>query len=131
MAKLSDDVRVILDKKSFAHIATLMPDGSPHVSPVWVDYEGNTVVINTATGRQKPANLDRDRRVAMSVTDPEDPYKVVMIRGTVSEITSEGAEEHADRLARKYLGKETYPFRRPNEERLIVRIHPEKVTLRS
>ena len=104
-----------------------MPDGSPHVSPVWVDVENGHVVINTAEGRLKPENMRRDPRVALSVTDPDDPYSAVLIRGRAAEITHESADEHIDAMAQKYLDQETYPFRQPGEVRVKVRIEPERV----
>ncbi len=105
-----------------------MEDGSPQVTPVWVDYEGDELVINTADGRLKANNLRRDPRVAVSMTDPEDTYDMVTIRGHASEITEEGADEHIDALAKKYLDADSYPNRRPGEVRLKVKIEPEKVS---
>ena len=125
---LSENARKLLEGKNFAHVATLMADGSPQVTVVWVDTDGKHVLVNTAEGRQKPKNLRRDPRVALSVANQENPYQTVMIRGKVIEITPEGADEHIDKLAKKYLGQDTYPFRRPGEQRLIVRIEPEHVT---
>lgn len=129
MATLSDEVRSILDKKTFAHVATLMPDGSPQVSPVWVDYDGDLVIFNTAKGRQKSNNLERDPRIAISATDPENPYQPVLIRGKVVEITESGAEEHTDKLAKKYLDEDKYPFGQPGEERVIVKVEPESISV--
>ena len=127
MADIPEQGTEILRKRSFAHLATLMPDGSPHVSPVWVDVENGHVVINTAEGRLKPENMRRDPRVALSVTDPDDPYSAVLIRGRAAEITHESADEHIDAMAQKYLDQETYPFRQPGEVRVKVRIEPERV----
>jgi PPOX class probable F420-dependent enzyme len=127
MTTLNEHVKELIDKKAFAHVATLMEDGSPQVTPVWVDYEGDELVINTAEGRLKANNLRRDPRVAVSMTDPDDTYDMVTIRGHVSEITEEGADEHIDELAKKYLDEDTYPERREGEVRLKVRIEPEKV----
>ena len=106
--RLSQQAKEILDKKAFAHLATLMPDGSPQVTPVWVDYEGDRVVINTAEGRTKPRNLRNDPRVALSATDPDNPYEAVIIRGRVVEMTNEGADEHIDAMAKKYLDQDKY-----------------------
>lgn len=127
MATISDEVRSIIEKKTFAHVATLMPDGSPQSTPVWIDVESDQLLFNTAEGRQKPENLRRDPRVAISFTDPDDPYQMVMVQGEVAEITESGADEHIDRLARKYLGEDTYPFRKEGEVRLIVRVDPTNV----
>lgn len=126
MANL-DKYRDLLAKRVFAHLATVQPDGSPQVTPVWVDTDGPYVRINTARGRVKDRNLARDQRVALSVTDPDDPYRYVQIRGRVAEATEKGADEHIDSLAKKYLGKDRYPFRQPGEVRVIYRIRPEHV----
>jgi PPOX class probable F420-dependent enzyme len=126
-AKLTDSAKNILSKQAFGHLATSMPDGSPQVTPVWVDYEGDFVVINTAEGRAKPRNMRNDPRVALSATDPDNPYEAVIIRGRVSEMTDEGADEHIDAMAKKYLGKDSYPFRQAGEQRVKVFIQPESV----
>jgi PPOX class probable F420-dependent enzyme len=118
----------LLKKKSFAHLATLMPGGRPQVTPVWVDYDGRHVLINTAAGRQKDKNLERDGRVALSIIDPDNPYKYLEVRGHVVERTRNGAEEHIDAMAKKYLDKDKYPFRQPGEARVLFRIEPEHVT---
>jgi PPOX class probable F420-dependent enzyme len=118
----------LLKKKVFAHLATLMPGGQPQVTPVWVDYDGRHVLINTAAGRQKDKNLERDGRVALSILDPDNPYKYLEVRGHVVERTRNGAEEHIDAMAKKYLDKEKYPFRQPGEVRVLFRIEPEHVT---
>ncbi len=115
-------------KKAFAHFATLMPDGSPQVSPVWVDYDGEFIVINTARGRQKDRNIQRDPRVAISIQDPDDPYRKLLIRGKVVEVTTQGADTHIDKMALKYRGLEKYPNRRQGEIREIIRIKPIFVT---
>lgn len=125
---LPDDVRKLLEAPSFAHLATLMPDGSPQVTAVWVDYDGGYVLVNTAEGRQKPRNIRRDRRVALSVFDQQNPYSWATIRGRVVELTHDGADEHIDKLAKKYLGQDRYPFRQPGEQRLIVKIEPLRVS---
>ena len=118
----------LFKKKAFAHMATLMPDGKPQVTPVWVDYDGQNVVINTAEGRQKDRNLQRDGRVALSIIDPENPYRYLEVRGRVVERTVEGADRHIDAMALKYLGKEKYPFRQPGEVRVIYKVRPEHTT---
>jgi PPOX class probable F420-dependent enzyme len=118
----------LLKKKAFAHLATLMPDGQPQVTPVWVDYDGRHVLINTAAGRQKDKNLERDGRVSLSILDPDNPYKYLEVRGHVVERTRTGAEEHIDAMAKKYLDKEKYPFRQPGEVRVLFKIEPEHVT---
>jgi len=115
----------LFKKKAFANLATLMPNGQPQVTPVWVDYDGRNVLINTAEGRQKDKNLMRDGRVALAIMDPENPYRYLEIRGRVVERTREGADQHIDSMARKYLGQDKYPFRRPGEVRVLFRIEPE------
>ena len=117
----------ILDKKAFAHLATNMKDGSPQVSPVWVEREGDKIVVNSALGRLKDRNIRDDPRVAVSATDPDNPYRAIMIRGRVVEITQDGAEEHIDKLAKKYLGVDTYPYRSPDEVRVKYFIEPIRV----
>jgi PPOX class probable F420-dependent enzyme len=118
----------LFKKKAFAHLVTLMPDGQPQVTPVWVDYDGHNVVINTAEGRQKDRNLQRDRRVALSILDPENPYRYIEVRGHVAERTLKGADAHIDAMAKKYLDKDKYPFRQPGEVRVIYKIEPEHIT---
>jgi PPOX class probable F420-dependent enzyme len=120
----------IIKKRAFAHVATLMPDGSPQVTPVWIDYDGEYILMNSAKNRQKDRNIQRDPRVALSIQDPDDPYRFIQIRGTVVEITTQGADEHIDKMALKYLGQEKYPNRRPGEVRLIYKIAPQKITQR-
>lgn len=117
----------LFDKRAFAHLATLMPDGSPQVTPVWVDFDGIFVLVNSAKGRQKDLNMKRDGRVAISILDPDDPYRYLQVRGHVVEITDQGADAHIDKMAKKYLGKDIYPNRTPGMVRLIYKIKPEKV----
>jgi PPOX class probable F420-dependent enzyme len=129
MATIPDRIRDIFAKRSFVHLATLMPDGSPQVSPVWVDVDGDQVVINSAQGRMKDENMRRDPRVALSVTDPDNPYRSVMMRGRVVDITTEGADEHIDRMAKKSLDQDKYPFRGKDEVRVIYRIEVDKISI--
>jgi PPOX class probable F420-dependent enzyme len=117
----------LFDEPNFGHLATVMADGTPQVSPVWIERDGDTaVVVNTAKGRVKHRNLQRDPHVALAVHDPRNPYRYVQVRGR-AELVEEGADDMIDRLAKKYLGKDTYPFRQPGEERITVRIIPESV----
>jgi PPOX class probable F420-dependent enzyme len=120
----------LFSKATFAHLATLMPDGTPHVTPVWVDYDGRHVIVNSAAGRQKDLNMTKRRHVAIEIPDPENPNRYLHVRGPVVEITEEGAEEHLHRLARRYLDRERYPdgWRFPGEVRRIYRIEPRRVT---
>jgi PPOX class probable F420-dependent enzyme len=121
----------LFQKKAFASLATLMPDGKPQVTPVWVEFDGHHVIINTAEGRQKDKNLQRDKRVALSLMDPDNPYRYIEVRGKVVERTLNGADANIDALAKKYLGKDKYPFRQPNEVRVIYKIEPQHVTTMS
>lgn len=118
----------LFDKKVFAGLATLMPNGSPQVTPVWIDYDGENVVFNTAVGRQKDKNLQADGRVSLSLTDPENPYRYLEVRGTVVERTTDGADDHINKMAKKYLGQDVYPFRQPGEVRVIYKIKPERTS---
>lgn len=127
MSSIPQAATKLLEGKNFARLATLMPDGSPQVTPVWVDRDGDTVLINTARGRLKERNLARDARVALSVTDEQNPYESLAIRGSVTGISGEGADQHIDALAKRYLGVDEYPLRQPGEERVIIRIEPGRV----
>jgi PPOX class probable F420-dependent enzyme len=117
----------LFEKPAFAHLATLMENGSPQVTPVWVDYDGTHVRVNSAKGRVKDKNMRRDPRVALSIPDPANPYRYLEVRGRVVGISEEGADAHIDKLAQKYLGK-PYPFRQPGEVRVIYVIEPEKTS---
>ena len=124
---ITTEVEQLLLGKNFASFATLMRDGSPHVAPTWVDYDGDMVLINTAAGRIKEKNVNLDKRVALSVYDSSNPYNMVTIRGRVKEIVEHNADAHIDRLAKRYLGLGSYPFRNPGEKRIILKIIPERV----
>jgi PPOX class probable F420-dependent enzyme len=128
MAKLSDDQRAFLRENPYAGVVTtLREDGSPHATIVWVDEDDGDVVFNTALGRAKPRHLERDPRASVLMVDPNDQYKWVSVSGPV-QLTTEGADAHIDHMAKKYLGKDEYPWRREGEQRLIVRVKPEKVS---
>jgi len=120
----------LFQKRAYGHLATLMPDGTPHVTPVWVDYDGRHVVVNSAAGRIKDRNMEARRHVAIEIPDPDNPNRYLHVRGPVVEITETGADEHLDRLARRYLGLERYPpsWRFPGEVRRLYRILPQRVT---
>jgi len=124
---ITPEVAKLLEGKNFAFVATLMNDGSPQITPTWVDLEQNTILVNTAEGRVKHKNVSRDPRVAISVFDHNNPYNMVSIRGRVIEQTRNGADEHIDKLAKKYFGVDKYPFRSPSETRVILKIKPEKI----
>ena len=127
-ASLSEGVKKLFLEPNFAHLATIMPDGSPQVTPVWVDLEGDRVLVNTAEGRSKPRNVRRDPRVAISIVKQDNPYSSAFIRGRVVEMRREGAAELIDKLAKKYLGQDKYPWRQPGEQRVIMVIEPEHVS---
>jgi PPOX class probable F420-dependent enzyme len=119
--------RDLFEKKAFANLATIMPDGRPQVTPVWVNADGNDVLINSAKGRQKDKNMRSRDKVTLSIQDPENPYRYLEVRGRVIDVTEMGADAHIDRLAKKYLGADKYPFRQEGEVRVTYRIKPEKV----
>jgi len=115
----------LFTKKSYANIATLMPDGSPLVTPVWCDYDGEHVLINTVIGTMKDKNLQRDPRLSMSIMDPDNPHRYLEIRGQVAERTVEGADAHIDKMAKKYLGIDVY-HGQPGQVRVLYKIKPER-----
>lgn len=118
----------LFQKKSFAHLGTIMPDGQPQVTPVWCDYDGEHVIVNSARGRRKDRNMERDPRVSLEISDPDNPYRYLEIRGRVVEITEEGADEHINKMAKKYMGVDVYPYRGPGEVRVMYKIKPEHTT---
>ena len=125
--EIDDSIKQLLTGKNFAFVATLMKDGSPQITPTWIDFEGDTILINTAEGRTKQKNVSRDQRVAISIVDQNNPYNMVTIRGKVTEQASKGADEHINKLAKRYLGVDKYPFRSPTEKRVIIKVAPENV----
>ena len=127
MATLPEALKEMLQQKVFVHLTTLMPDGSPQASPVWVDVEGDEILINTAEDRVKDRNMKRDPRVALSVTAADNPYRAFMIRGHVARHTTEGADAHIDKLSKKYLGIDRYPRRSADEVRVLYRIVADSV----
>lgn len=125
--KLTENDKSLFLGKNFAFIATLMKDGSPQITPTWVDIEGDSIIINTAEGRVKQKNVERDKRVAVSIVDSANPYNMVTVRGKVTEQVTKGADSHIDKMAKKYLGMDKYPYRTPTEKRVILKIHADKV----
>ena len=123
---IPEKYRDLFQKRAFASLGTLMPDGRPQVTPVWCDFDGEHVIFNSAKGRQKDKNVRRDPRVALAIVDPDNPYRYLEIRGKVVEITEEGADKHIDKMAKKYLGQDKYPHRRPGEVRVRYIIEPER-----
>jgi PPOX class probable F420-dependent enzyme len=128
LEKITDENIVkLFDGKNFAFLATVKKDGSPQVTPTWIDRENNIILINTAKGRLKHKNVTRDPRVSISLVDDQNPYSMVTISGRVIEQTAEGADEHIDKLARKYLNADKYPSHSPEVKRVILKIKPEKI----
>ena len=127
MAVIPDEAKHLFENKDFAHLATVNKDGSPQVSAVWIALDGDLITFNTAEGRVKTNNVHRDERVAISITNQENPYENLIIQGKVVEIAADGADDDIDALAKRYLDADSYPFRQPGEERVIVKIKPEKV----
>ena len=125
MAAIPDQYLDLLQqKKAFANLATVMADGSPQVTPVWFDYTGEVVRVNTAKGRVKSRTLKPGSSVALAIMDPDNPYRYLQIRGRVRHAVEAGADAHIDSLAKKYLGKDTFPFRQPGEVRVMYEIEP-------
>jgi PPOX class probable F420-dependent enzyme len=118
---------ILKQKKAFASLATVGPDGSPQVTPVWFDYDGGLIRFNTARGRVKDRNLAAKPTVALAIVDPDNPYRYLQVRGPIVEVTETGADAHIDSLAKKYLGQDRYPHRRPGEVRVIYTVRPDRV----
>jgi PPOX class probable F420-dependent enzyme len=124
---LSPGLQKLLREPAHCQLVTLMPDGSPQITQVWVDTDGEHILINTPEGRQKTRNVRRDPRVAVNVVDPNNAWRIAMIRGHAVDITTEDSDQFIDRLAHKYLGVDSYPFRRPDEVRVTLKIVPEHI----
>ncbi|HUK90152.1 MAG TPA: PPOX class F420-dependent oxidoreductase [Blastocatellia bacterium] len=127
-AQIPDSYKDLFSKKAFANLATVMPDGTPQVTPVWVDYDGEYVLVNSARGRQKDKNMRQNSTVALSILDPDNPYRYLEVRGRVAEVTEDGASAHIDKMAKKYLDADKYPFARPGEVRVLYKIKPERTS---
>ncbi|WP_435335325.1 PPOX class F420-dependent oxidoreductase [Haloarchaeobius sp. TZWWS8] len=131
MEAIPETYHDLFEKQTFAHFATVMPDGTPQVTPVWVDYDEDSghVLVNTARGRRKEKNVRENPKVGIEMTDPDDPYRFLSIRGEVVEVTEDGAVEHIDELTKRYMGKDTYPNHgEESGPRVVVRIEPRHVT---
>ncbi len=128
-ARVEGQAEELLKAKNFCVVSTLRKDGSVHTAPVWVDVRDGQPVLNSAEGRAWPTNLERDPRVTLTVQNLENPYQYVEIRGKVAERTHDGADEHIDWLAKKYLDADSYPNRQPGEQRVIIRVDPDRVYL--
>jgi PPOX class probable F420-dependent enzyme len=127
MATIPEQFKDLFQKVAFANLATLMPDGRPQVTPVWFDLDGSNIRINTAKGRVKDKNMRRNKNVALAISDPDNPYRHLAIQGEIVDITEQGADAHIDALAKKYLGKDKYPFRQAGEVRVIYKIRPDRI----
>jgi len=126
-AKIPENFMDLFQKKAFGSFTTLMPDGSPQTTPVWVDISDGKVLVNSALGRQKDKNVRKDPRVAITLIDPDNPYRYLEIRGKVTEITQNGADQLIDKLAKKYVGHDKYQWAQPGEQRVVYKIEPTRV----
>jgi len=127
-AQIPDKFKDLFAQPAFASLATIMSDGTPQVTPVWIDYDGNNLLVNTAKGRVKDRNMRRNPNVSLAVIDPKNPYRYLEIRGKVTEVTEQEADSHIDKQAKKYLGVDKYPYRQPGEVRVLFKITPERVS---
>ena len=126
-AQITPSLERLLKEASYGQLATLMPDGAPQITQVWLDTDGRHILVNTVASHQKVKNVRRDSRVAINVHDPTQPYRIANIRGKVVEVTLVGADQHIDSLAKKYLGVDQYPFRRDGQQRIVLKIEPERI----
>ena len=126
-AEITPALEQLLNEASYGQLATVMRDGAPHLTQVWLDTDGTHILVNTVASHQKVKNVRRDPRVAINVHDPAQPYRIANKRGKVVEMTPAGADEHIDVLAKKYLGVDQYPFRRPGQQRIVLKIQPERI----
>jgi PPOX class probable F420-dependent enzyme len=117
----------LFQKPTLAHLATIMPDGTPQVTPVWVDFDGTYVLVNTSKGRRKTLNMEKQPKVGLDIVDTQNPFHWLSVRGHVAEITEEGADDHIDKMAKKYIGVDKYPNRQPDDVRVICKIVPDRV----
>jgi PPOX class probable F420-dependent enzyme len=123
---IPENFKELFQQPAFCNLATLMPDGSPQVTPVWCDFDGKYILVNSAKGRLKDRNMRKNPKVALSIMDPKNPYRYLGIRGRVAEITEEGADAHINKMAKKYLNVDKYPYRQPGEVRVLYKIVPER-----
>src|SRR6266853_3296520 len=124
---IPDQALELFQKPALAHLATLMPDDTLQVTPVWIDFDGTYLLLNTLKGRQKTLNLAKRPQVGLDIVDPTNPWHWLSVRGRVVDITEEGANEHIDKMAKKYLGQDKYPGRKSGEVRVLYKIEPEKI----
>ena len=118
---------LVTTKITFAHLGTVMQNGTPQVTPIWFGFDGQNILLNSARGRVKDRNMRARPHVALSILDPENPYRYLQIMGTITEFTEQGGDAHIDSLAKKYLGQDTYPYRQAGEVRVIYKVRPDKV----
>ena len=118
---------LVTTKLTFAHLGTVMKNGTPQVTPIWFSFDGENILLNSAKGRIKDRNMRARPHVALSILDPENPYRYLQIIGTITDVTEQGGDAHIDALAKKYLGKDSYPWKQPNEVRVIYKVRPDKV----
>lgn len=128
-AEIPAKFKDLFEKKAFASLATVMPDGQPQVTPVWADFDGRHVIVNSAKGRIKDRNMRRDPRVSLALIDPDNPYRYLQLQGRVVEITENGADQHIDKMAKKYLGLDKYSNRQPGEVRVLYKIEPDRAQI--
>jgi PPOX class probable F420-dependent enzyme len=128
---IPDQALELFQKPALAHLATLMPDGLPQVTPIWIDFDGTYLLVNTLRGRQKELNVRKRPGVSLDIVDPTNPWHWLSVRGYVVEITEEGANEHIDKMAKKYTGQDKYGFHRPGDVRVICKIRPDRVNYQS
>jgi len=126
-ATIPEKYRDLFNKRAFASLATRMPNGDVQVTPIWVDVEDGNLLFNSARGRLKDKNVRRDPRVTLTLMDPDNPYRYLEVRGRVVDVTEQGADQHINKLAKKYLGVDQYPYRQPGEVRVLYRVKPEHV----
>lgn len=126
--RIPEDKIDILEKKTFAHVATIGPDGEPQNNPVWVDFDGEHILISQTKARQKLTNVERNPKVAISMTDPENPYRRLEVRGRVAEVSDDPDKAFIDKMAKKYMDRDEYPWKQPGEERVVVKVTPEHTT---
>ncbi len=125
---IPEEMKDLLEQPIVASLSTVMPDGSPQVTPVWFDYDGSRIRINSAKGRVKDKNMRRDPRIAIVIADPKNPYRYLEVRGRVEKIDEANANTHIDSLAKRYMDVDTYPYRAPEEVRVTYTVVPERTT---
>lgn len=128
MSVIPQDLEELLAKRSFAHIATIGPHGEPQSSPVWIDWDGTYLKFSQTTTRQKYRNLKREPRIAVSMHDPDMPYRYLEVRGKVARVEDDGDKAFINKMAKKYIDEDVYPWSQPGEERIVIYVEPEHIT---